>query len=131
MLSFLDSPQCITNIKILSWNLNGVCTKLEKSYVRQLLYEYDIISIDEVKTPLPVMLSGCKSYKSGVVGSGARGGTVILVKNWMSEAVFDVDISIGDQVWMQISNIPGVLFGFYYIPPSDSQYYSLSAFSSM
>ncbi len=58
MLSFLDSPQCITNVKILSWNLNSVCTKLEKSYVRQLLYEYDIISINKVKTPLTVILSG-------------------------------------------------------------------------
>ncbi len=84
-----------------------------------------------MKTPLPVILSGYKSYRSSVVGSGARGGTVVLVKNWLSEAVFDVDTSIGDQVWMQIRNIPGVLFGFCYIPPSDSQYYSLSAFSYM
>ncbi len=128
---FIDSPQCITNIKLLSWNLNGVYTKLEKSHVHQLLYEYDIISINEVKTSLPVILSGYKSYRSGVVGSGARGGTVVLVKNWLSEAVFDVDLSIGDQVWMQIRNIPGVLFGFCYIPPSDSRYYSLSAFSYM
>ncbi len=32
---------------------------------------------------------------------------------------------------MQIRNIPGVFFGFCYIPPYDSQYYSLSAFSCM
>ncbi len=111
--------------------MNGVCTKLEKSYVHQLLYDYDIVSINEVKTPLPVCLTGYKSYRSDFVGSGARGGTVVLVKNWLSEAVFDVDTSIGDQVWMQLRNIPGVLFGFCYIPPSDSQYYSLSAFSYM
>lgn len=113
----------------MSWNMNGVCTKLEKSNVHRMLCEYDIISINEVKTPLPVTLSGYKSYRSAVLGSAARGGTVVLVKNWLSESVFGVDTSIGDQVWMQIRNIPGVLFGFCYIPPSDSQYYSLGAFS--
>ncbi len=30
---------------------------------------------------------------------------------------------------MQMRSIPSVLFGFCYIPPSDSQYYSFSAFS--
>ncbi len=89
----------------------------------------DIISIDEVKTPLSVMLSGYKSYKSNVAGSADRGGTVVLVKNWLSEAVFGVDTSIGDQVWMQLRNVPGLIFGFCYIPPPDSQYYPLSAFS--
>ena len=95
------------------------------------MYEYDIISINEVKTPLPVILSGYKSYRSDVVGCAARGGTVVSVKRWLSEAVFGVDTSIGDQVWMQMRNIPGVLFVFYYIAPSDSQYSSLSAFSYM
>ncbi len=126
---FLDGPQCIDNIKIISWNINGVCTKLEKSNVFQLLCNYDIISINEVKTPLPVTLSGYKSYRSNKLGSTARGGTVVLVKNWLLKAVLSVDTSIGDQVWLQMRNIPGVLFGFCYIPPSDSQYYSLDAFS--
>ncbi len=108
--------------------MNGVI-KLEKSTVYHLLGEYDIIYINEVKTPLPVILSGYKSYTSHVVGSTAREGTVVLVKNRLSETVFVVDTSIGDQVWMQMRSIPSVLFGFCYIPPSDSQYYSFSAFS--
>lgn len=126
---FLNRLQCITNVKIISWNMNGVFTTLEKSNAYQLLREYDVISINEVKTPLPITLNGYKSYRSDTVGSGARGGTVVLVKNRLAESVFGVDTSIGDQVWMQIGNIPGVLFGFCYIPPPDSQYYSLSAFS--
>ena len=84
-----------------------------------------------MKTPLQVTLSGYKSYRSSVVGCGGRGETVVLVKNWLSKAVFGVYTSIGDQVWMQMRNIPGVLFGFYCIPPSDSHYYTLSAFSYM
>ncbi len=47
----------------------------------------------------------------------------------LSKAVFGVYTSIDDQVWMQLRNVHGVLFGFCYIPPSDSQYYSLSTFS--
>lgn len=81
-----------------------------------------------MKTQLPVILSGYMPYRSAVLGSAACGGTLVLVKNWLS-SVFGVDTSIGDQVWMQMRNIPGVLFGFCYIPPSDSQYYSLGAFS--
>ena len=109
--------------------MNGVCTKLEKANVHHSLCEYDIISINKVKTPLPVTLSGSKSYRSDVVGSAARGGTVVLVTNWLSESVFGVDTSIRDQVWKQMRNIPSILFGFCYIPSSDTQYYSLSAFS--
>lgn len=43
---FLDGPHCISNIKIMSWNMNSVCTKLEKSNVHRMLCEYDIISIN-------------------------------------------------------------------------------------
>ncbi len=89
----------------MSWNVNGVCTELEKSNVQQLLCQYDINSLNELKTSLPIILSGYKSYKSNVVGSVDRGGTVVLVKNWLSEAVFGVDTSIGDQVWMQLRNV--------------------------
>ncbi len=97
----------------MSWNVDDVCTKLEKSNVQQLLCQYDIIFINKVKTPLPVILSGCKSYKSNVAGSADRGSTVVFVKNWLSEAVFGVDTSIGDQVWMQLRNVPGVVFVFF------------------
>ena len=97
-----------------------------------MICEYDVKSIKEVKTSLPITLSGYKSYTSDTVGSGARGGTAVLVSNLLSESVFGVDTtSIGDEVWMQIGNIPGVLFVFFYIPPPDSQYYTLSAFSSI
>lgn len=89
-------------------------TKLEKNNVYQLICEYDVKSIKEVKTSLPITLSGYKSYTSDTVGSGARGGTAVLVSNLLSESVFGVDTtSIGDEVWMQIGNIPGVLFFFF------------------
>ena len=36
-----------------------------------------------------------------------------------------------DEVWLQFRNIVGVLFGFCYIPPSDSQYYSYDSFAAI
>lgn len=97
MFSILDGPQCVGNIKIMSWNINDVCTKLEKSNELQFR-EYDVIPINEAKIPLVVTFSGYKSYRSNTVGSGGRRGTIVLVKNWSSEAVLGVDASNGDQV---------------------------------
>ncbi len=111
-------------IRILSWNINKVCTKFEKVHVQQLLLEYDVISITEVKTSLPVSLPGYVTFRSKVVGSADRGGTVVCIKNWLSHYVFNIDTGIGDQVWLQFLNVPGVLFGFCYVPPCDSRYFS-------
>ena len=108
-----------------------MCTKLEKKSVQHLLSDYDIIALNEVKTSLLVLFPGYKSYRSNLGRAAERGGTVVLVKNWLSELVFEVDTSIVDQVWLKLRNVPGVTFGFCYIPPPDSQYYSLEAFSSI
>ncbi len=48
---FLDRPQLhIHSIEILSWNINIVKTKLEKSSVQTFLLKYDIVCLKEVKT---------------------------------------------------------------------------------
>lgn len=49
----------------------------------------------------------------------------------MSESVIYVDISISDQVWIQLKCAPGLLFGFCYIPPIDSPEFSHSTFGSI
>lgn len=99
--------------------------------MQQLLCEYEIILVIGVKTSLPMLFPGYKSYRNKIVGSVDRGGPLVFVKNWLPQFVFGVDSSIGDQVWLQLRDVPGVLFGFCYILPSDSQYYSLDAFSSV
>lgn len=50
------------DIKMVSWNISRVCTKLEKPNVRSMLSEFDIIALSEVKTALPVCLPGYVSY---------------------------------------------------------------------
>ena len=126
---FLTRPQQARSVSFISWNINGAKTKLEKGKVKEMLYEYDIISLNEVKTPLRVSLPGYGEYKSNVRGSSDRGGTVLLVKNHINQFVTNVDLTVEDQIWLQLKFAPRCLFGFCYIPPSDSQYYSHESFA--
>ena len=118
-------------VKFLSWNINGAKTKIEKSNVFDFLSEYDVISLNETKTPLDVNIPGYISYKSkGVTGRASlRGGTVVLVRNNLASQVYNIDCTMLDQVWFQLKCIPFVLFGFCYIPPTDSTYFSHQLFA--
>ena len=53
----------------------------------------------------------------------------VLVKEVLKDAIMDVDVSTPDQVWLTLSCAPGVLFGFLYVPPRDSPYYTDASFS--
>lgn len=128
---FLGGPPQAGILNILSWNINGVKTKLEKKIVHDLLSKYDIVSLNEVKTPLSVSFPGFVSYKSSVRGSPHRGGTVVLIKNYLTNLIAKVDTCIDDQIWLQLRNAPKMLFCFCYIPPSDSEYYSHTSFSAI
>lgn len=68
------------NLKILSWNINGARTKLEKEIVQSVLLNYDVICLNEVKTSLAVSFPGYVTWKSIVRGPAERGGTALLVK---------------------------------------------------
>ncbi len=73
------------SVSILSWNMNSVRTKLEKDSVRDLLYKYDLISLNEIKTSLQVSLPGYVTFTGSVKGTSERGGTVLLIKNHLSK----------------------------------------------
>lgn len=90
------------DLKILSWNINGVSTKLEKISVSNFLYQYDVTGLNEVKTNSRISLPGYVSYKSSVSGGGRWGGTVVLVRRALHPAVLAVDTSAADQVWLRL-----------------------------
>ncbi len=127
---FLIRPHQST-LKILSWNINGVRTKLEKPNVENLFLKYDIISLNEIKTDLCVSLPGYVGFKSVKMNSAHRGGTIVLVKSYLSSHVICVDNNTEEQVWLQLRCVPQVTFGFCYIPPSDSPYYSYYSFAAL
>ena len=54
---FLNLPHQNCNfLNIISWNINGAKTKLEKINVYNFLSDYDIISLNEVKTPINICM---------------------------------------------------------------------------
>lgn len=128
---FLSETVRKRELKVISWNVNGVRTKLEKNVVVDMLKVYDVISLNEVKTQMPVLFPGYVSYKSDVRGSKERGGTVVLIKNYLFKDIASVDTSVKEQVWLKFRSMPKCLFGFVYIPPSDSEYYSHDSFASI
>ncbi len=65
--SFLTSTQRVSTVKVISYNINNVYTKQEKQNVQQLLLDYDLISLNEVKTSLPVTFPGYVTYRSKMV----------------------------------------------------------------
>lgn len=128
---FFNYPQRLNRLRLISWNINGIYTKLEKENVIQLLSNYDVISFNEVKTNSRVAFPGYVTYRSKVCGSAERGGTVVCVRNSLSHLVYSVDLSIDDQVWLQFQNVQSILFGFCYVPPCDSPYYSHASFAAI
>ena len=131
---FLISPQQNNNaLKITSWNINSVKSKLENSKVYNLLNNYDIISLNEVKTTLNICIPGYINYSSRLVSGAAskRGSTVVLVKHYLSNQIFNVDKSIVDQVWLQLRCLPDIMFGFCYVPPADSEYFTHQSFVAL
>ena len=128
---FLGRPQQESKLKLVSWNINATRTKLDKHIVQSFLINYDIISINEIKTPLSLSIPGYKCYKSAHVEGTHRGGTALFIKNYLIPCITNMDQSVADQVWVQFSCVIGVVIGFCYIPPSDSPYFNHLSFSAI
>ncbi len=111
-------------MKVLKWK------KKKKLNVRQLMARYDVIGINEVKTEEPVHFRGYVTLEAWLHNRVTE-QTVVLMRNCIVPFVHKVDTNVSDQVWLQFRNISGVLFGFTYIPPSDSQYYSYESFAAI
>ena len=93
--------------------------------------QFDIIGLNEVKTDLPISLPGYVSYKSAVSGGTHRGGTALLIRRSLQSEIISVDMSIEGQVWVSVYCAPDIMFGFMYIPPSDSPYFSPALISAI
>ena len=94
-----------------------------------LLRNYDVIGLNEVKTDERVTLPGYVCYRKSKSTDGHRGGTVVFVKRFLQPFVMCVDFEMNDQVWIKLSLMSTVLFGFIYVPPADSHYFNPSSFS--
>ena len=101
---------------------------MEKDNVITFLGNFDVICLCEVKTPLEVYLQGFVTFRSTTTAADAhRGGVAVLVRRQLLQYVVHVDRQ-SDQLWMQFSFMPGVVFAFCYVPPSDSLYFNPASF---
>ncbi len=80
---------------------------------------------------MPVSFPGYTSYISRDNNNPHRGGTCVLVKQSLSGDVRELYVSIPDQVWFKLRYVPGVLFGFCYVPPPDSPFNNHALLSSV
>ena len=76
-------------------------------------------------------LPGYVGYRKTQKNAAHRGGTIVFAKNCLSRYVSSVDLGVDDQVWLKLQCAPSVLFGFCYVPPSDSPYFSHYSFAAI
>ena len=89
------------------------------------LCTFDIICLNEVKTPLPFTVPGYTCYRSG--GENLhRGGCALLIRNNLCHLVLQVQTPCQDCVWLKLRGLPNFTLVALYIPPSDSIYHSLA-----
>ena len=68
-------------------------------------------------------------YFSRSVENADRGGTAILIKNYLVPMVVNLDCSDPEIIKFQLKCFPDLLFVAAYIPPSDSSYFNMNSFS--
>ena len=110
----------------MSWNINAVKTKIEKDNVLSLFSKFDV-SINEIKTQCQVSVAGYLSIMSRDGAHPHRDRTCVLVKDHLWPYVTEMGVSVPGQVWFKLKCVPDTLFGFCYIPPPDSPYFSFVA----
>lgn len=54
-----------------------------------------------------------------------------MVKNYLAKHITNIDYSTNDQIWLKLRCVPNVSFGFCYIPPDDSEYFTQQSFAAI
>jgi exonuclease III len=68
----------VNKLRIISLNINGNVSKLENTDVFNLIKNYDIITLSEIKTNYPFTIPGYNTIRSGSYpGEDLRGGVAI------------------------------------------------------
>ena len=95
------------------------------------LLKYDVVNLNEIKTDLQVFLPGYESYMNYDKRNPHRGGTCVLIMQHLCKNVTELHITIKDQVWLKLSCVPCIIYGFGYVPPSVSPYFDYALLCSI
>ena len=129
MESFFFCINSPTYLNVISWNINGITNKLENDDMLKWLINYDVIFLNEIKTDVMFNLPGYKTYLS--CNSNRRGGTALLLKNYLINCVGNIDTTLDGQIWLELSILQNITLVGCYIPPSDSPYFDGRIFANM
>lgn len=114
-----------------SWNINGIKDKIELQNVFCLLHKFDIIWISEIKTNLQIHLPGFYSYRNVSTRYSNHGGIILFIKNELNIYVKEVKFERDDGIWLSLTIYPDILFGGFYVPPTDSKFHDDFPFASI
>ena len=124
------SEQRDPTLTVITWNVNGVKNKLENSAVQNILFEADIVCLNEIKTGLSCALPGYVTYTSGG-DRKHRGGCAVLIKNRLNDELLQMNRSEQDLIRFWFKQYSKIQFTATYIPPSDSPYFSLDCIARL
>ena len=108
---------------MLSLNIHGNISELNKTEVIAFLQTFDIICLIELKCAYPFAFPGFTVIRS--LETRNRGGVAVLIKNHLHNLTRDITRN-ADQVWFTLLHHR---FGALYIPPNDSPYFDPHSFS--
>ena len=103
-------------LSILFVNINGVSSKGESQTSLDLINNYDIIALNEIKCDYPFSLPGYKCVRSSIAtGEELRGGVAVLFSTKIWNNVYNINV-VKDQVYITAMN-PLVISKVSVIPP--------------
>lgn len=118
-----------SSLKIISWNIGGVRSKMESQVCKTLFDGFDIIMLSEIKCTYPFALPGYQCIRSSVIeGEEGRGGVAVLFKNAISTYVYAVE-KHKDLISFKLKHAPALTVVAVYLPPRDSPYFSFTTLS--
>ena len=87
---FLDSGM-MSQLSMISLNINGATLKLEERRSIELLTQYDIMYLSEIKCDYPFSMPGYRCIRSRVIPhEEKRGGVAVLFKECIWNSVHDI-----------------------------------------
>ena len=102
-------------VSFISIYINGVTSKIENQSCLNVVKDYDVICLSEVKTIYPFSLPGYHCLRSGIIPGEEGRGVGALFKNPIWPNVYDIRAE-RDQIWFRLQSTPNFLFGALYTP---------------
>ena len=105
-------------------------SKTESNDVLQLLTNFDVLWLSELKTDSDVHIPGFTSYRNPERYIN-HGGVGLFIKYSLVDDVENVQFSGDDAVFVSFKTIPDVVFSGWYVAPHDSRYASNDVFAAL